>query len=49
VDFGGATRSATQLKLITKRAVTTHNSWTHNHRAVRAEDRGTNYLYMHPG
>ncbi|MCB9626663.1 MAG: molybdopterin-dependent oxidoreductase [Sandaracinaceae bacterium] len=35
-----------QLKLITKRAITTHNSWTHN-----IEDfieGGTNYLYMHP-
>ena len=34
------------LKLITKRAITTHNSWTHN-----IEDfieGGTNYLYMHP-
>jgi len=35
-----------ELRLITKRAVTTHNSWMHNHEAfVRA---GTNHLYVHP-
>lgn len=39
-------RDARRLKLITKRAVTTHNSWTHNH--DRFIGRGTNYLYMHP-
>jgi formate dehydrogenase len=35
-----------QLKLITKRAITTHNSWTHN--IEDFVDTGTNYLYMHP-
>jgi len=35
-----------RLKLITRRAITTHNSWTHNHE--RFSQDGTNYLYMHP-
>ncbi|MBX3245862.1 MAG: molybdopterin-dependent oxidoreductase [Myxococcales bacterium] len=33
------------LKLITRRAVTTHNSWMHNHEAFVRD--GTNHLYMH--
>jgi anaerobic selenocysteine-containing dehydrogenase len=37
-----------RLKLITRRAVTTHNSWTHNLADFVESDRGTNYLYMHP-
>lgn len=40
--------NARRLKLITKRAVTTHNSWTHNLPAFVDGDRGTNHLYMHP-
>jgi len=40
--------SHNQLRLITKRAVTTHNSWTHNHDRMIAKGRDTNYLYMHP-
>ncbi|NJL15202.1 MAG: molybdopterin-dependent oxidoreductase [Microscillaceae bacterium] len=36
------------LKLITKRAVTTHNSWTHNFEGFVQGERQTNYLYMHP-
>ena len=41
-----AERGREGLRLITKRAVTTHNSWMHNHEAfVRA---GTNHLYVHP-
>ncbi len=37
------------LKLITKRHVKTHNSWTHNHEAfVRGHGKDRNYLYMHP-
>jgi len=35
------------LKLITKRAVTTHNSWTHNYERF-VGDNSTNYLYIHP-
>jgi anaerobic selenocysteine-containing dehydrogenase len=41
--------SANALKLITKRHVTTHNSWTHNHESfVKGTDRDTNHLYVHP-
>jgi formate dehydrogenase len=41
-------RSAGRLKLITKRAITTHNSWTHNFEEFVSGDRYTNYLYVHP-
>ena len=44
--FAAEARSRRRLKLITRRAVTTHNSWTHNHE--RFIHSGTNYLYMHP-
>jgi formate dehydrogenase len=37
-----------ELRLITKRAVTTHNSWTHNLDRMVAHGRDTNFLYMHP-
>lgn len=37
-----------RLKLITRRAVTTHNSWTHNLPEFVEGERGSNYLYMHP-
>ncbi|RMG20613.1 MAG: hypothetical protein D6730_19575 [Bacteroidetes bacterium] len=37
-----------ELKLITRRAVTTHNSWTHNHPEFLKRGGSTNYLYMHP-
>ncbi|MBW2496204.1 MAG: molybdopterin-dependent oxidoreductase [Deltaproteobacteria bacterium] len=37
-----------QLKLITRRHVKTHNSWTHNEPSFVAGARHTNYLYMHP-
>jgi len=37
-----------KLKLITKRAITTHNSWTHNIEEFVSRERGTNHLYMHP-
>lgn len=36
-----------KLKLITRRSVTTHNSWTHNLDRFVARDEYTNYLYMH--
>lgn len=36
------------LKLITKREVTTHNSWTHNAERFAGPGRDTNYLFMHP-
>ncbi|MCA9611086.1 MAG: molybdopterin-dependent oxidoreductase, partial [Myxococcales bacterium] len=41
-------RSAKRLRLITKRAVTTHNSWTHNLEDFVAGERGGNHLYVHP-
>lgn len=37
-----------RLKLITRRHVKTHNSWTHNEPGFVAGARYTNYLYMHP-
>lgn len=36
-----------RFKLITRRAVTTHNSWTHNYEDFVKGERHTNYLYMH--
>ena len=41
-------QSRRRLKLITRRAVTTHNSWTHNLEQFVAGDRGENHLYVHP-
>jgi anaerobic selenocysteine-containing dehydrogenase len=40
--------NASRLKLITKRAITTHNSWTHNLDEFVRGDKATNYLYVHP-
>jgi len=45
-DFEAARGEQHRLKLITKRAVQTHNSWTHNIADFVHEP--TNYLYMHP-
>jgi formate dehydrogenase len=45
-ERAGASRGG--LRLITKRAVATHNSWTHNLEEFVAGDRGTNRLYVHP-
>ena len=36
------------MKLITKRAQSSHNSWTHNLEDFVRGDAGTNHLYMHP-
>ncbi len=47
-DFQTEKEHSDWLKLITKRAVTTHNSWTHNIEEFVAADRSTNYLYVHP-
>ena len=45
-DFEREKADKDKLKLITKRAITTHNSWTHNiDDFVKG---GTNHLYMHP-
>ena len=46
-DFEAQLAAAGHLRLITRRAVTTHNSWTHNIEAFVAGGRSTNYLYMH--
>lgn len=46
-DFQKELANKHQLKLISKRAVTTHNSWTHNFEGFVSGDRHTNYLYMH--
>ncbi len=37
-----------KLKLITRRAVRTHNSWMHNLEEFVSGENRTNYLYMHP-
>lgn len=47
-DFEKERTLTGRLKLITRRAVTTHNSWTHNLEEFVEADRVTNYLYMHP-
>lgn len=36
------------FRLITKRHVTTHNSWTHNHPKFVGERNRTNHIWMHP-
>lgn len=41
-------RERKQLKLISKRERTSHNSWMHNVDALVRPPRDTNYLYMHP-
>jgi anaerobic selenocysteine-containing dehydrogenase len=46
--FNRELSTTTQLKLITKRAVTTHNSWTHNFEDFVSGENFTNYLYIHP-
>jgi formate dehydrogenase len=45
-DFEREKGRGDQLKLVTRRAVATHNSWTHNIEAFAAP--GTNVLYVHP-
>jgi formate dehydrogenase len=47
-EFEREKRDARRLKLISKRAVTTHNSWTHNLDDFVEGESGSNYLYMHP-
>lgn len=47
LEFHQEIDRASQLKLITKRAVTTHNSWTHNFEDFVGGERFTNYLYLH--
>jgi formate dehydrogenase len=47
-DFQLELDTKNELKLITKRAITTHNSWTHNIEEFVSGERATNHLYMHP-
>ena len=47
-DFEAERRAPGQLKLITRRHVKTHNSWTHNEESFVSGTRTTNYVYMHP-
>lgn len=47
-DFETELENRDKLKLITRRAITTHNSWTHNFEDFVSGERSTNYLYMHP-
>ena len=47
-DFELEKQNRTKLKLISKRAITTHNSWTHNIEDFVSGERSTNHLYMHP-
>jgi len=47
-DFEEEIANKHQFKLITKRAVTTHNSWTHNIERMTSKGRATNYAYLHP-
>jgi len=46
-DFQEELNGKNRFKLITRRAVTTHNSWTHNYEEFVQGPRQTNYLYMH--
>jgi formate dehydrogenase len=41
-------REAGQLRMITRRSVGTHNSWTHNLPDLVPGGQATNYLYLHP-
>ncbi len=45
--FSKELEARSRFKLITKRDVTTHNSWTHNIEDFASGERISNYLYMH--
>ena len=47
-DFAREQRESGRLKLITRRHVNTHNSWTHNDPEFVSGGRDTNFLYVHP-
>ncbi len=47
-DFRSELEGMDKFKLITKRTVTTHNSWTHNIDRMIAKGRDTNYAYLNP-
>jgi anaerobic selenocysteine-containing dehydrogenase len=46
--FRAEEESSSSLRLITKRSVRTHNSWTHNVERFLRHEGGTNHLYLHP-
>lgn len=46
-DFARELSLADRLKLITRRAIGSHNTWTHNHPKLAGKD-GTNFVYVHP-
>jgi len=46
--FESERREPGRLKLITKRHVKTHNSWTHNEPSFMTGTFTTNHVYMHP-
>jgi len=47
-DFKMELDNINKFKLITKRSVTTHNSWTHNTASMLEKEGDTNYAYLHP-
>jgi anaerobic selenocysteine-containing dehydrogenase len=47
-DFELEKQNLGKFKLISKRAVTTHNSWTHNYEDFVDGGNHTNYLYINP-
>jgi anaerobic selenocysteine-containing dehydrogenase len=47
LDFHKEIAAQDQFRLITKRHVTTHNSWTHNFEDFVKGERESNYVYMH--
>lgn len=47
-EFDAARARAGRLLMISKRHVKTHNSWTHNHEEMVANDFTTNHIYLHP-
>ncbi len=47
-DFNREIANSGKIKLITKRSITTHNSWTHNIEEFAKMENYTNYLYMNP-
>ena len=47
-DFEKELQQKDKYKLITRRAVTTHNSWTHNNERMLSHGRDTNYAYLRP-
>ena len=46
-QYTAAVGRADSMLMITKRHVKTHNSWTHNHEEMVANDFTTNHLYVH--